>query len=61
VLDPFFTTKGPRRTGLGLSVAYGILQRHGGGLTIDSAEGTGTTVSVHLPVAGQAGDAAGPS
>jgi signal transduction histidine kinase len=59
VLDPFFTTKGPRRTGLGLSVAYGILQRHGGGLSIESTEGAGTTVSLHLPVAGPPGN--GPS
>src|SRR3989338_9894981 len=50
-LEPFFTTKGPRSTGLGLSESYGILQRHGGKLTVESAEGQGTTVTVHLPVA----------
>jgi GAF domain-containing protein/CheY-like chemotaxis protein/anti-sigma regulatory factor (Ser/Thr protein kinase) len=49
-LDPFFTTKGPRSTGLGLSVAYGILRRHGGELAIESAEGRGTTVTVRLPL-----------
>ncbi len=49
-LEPFFTTKGPKSTGLGLSVAYGTIQRSGGTLTIDSAEGDGTTVTVSLPV-----------
>lgn len=50
-LEPFFTTKGLKSTGLGLSVNYGIIQRHGGELAIESAEGRGTTVTVRLPVA----------
>jgi CheY-like chemotaxis protein/anti-sigma regulatory factor (Ser/Thr protein kinase) len=50
-LEPFFTTKGVRSTGLGLSVNYGILQRLGGELAVDSEEGRGTTVSFKLPVA----------
>jgi two-component system, cell cycle sensor histidine kinase and response regulator CckA len=59
-LEPFFTTKGPQSTGLGLSVAYGTIQRHGGTLTIESVEGQGTTVAVSIPPAvkedtGQAG------
>ncbi len=49
-LEPFFTTKGPQRTGLGLSVAYGILQPYGGELVIESDEGRGTTVTLSLPV-----------
>jgi len=49
-LEPFFTTKGVKSTGLGLSVNYGILQRHGGELTIDSQEGRGTAVTLRLPV-----------
>lgn len=49
-LEPFFTTKGPKSTGLGLSVAYGILQRHGGDLLIESIEGRGTTVTIRVPV-----------
>ena len=49
--EPFFTTKGVKATGLGLSVAYGIARRHGGELTIASAEGGGTTVVVQLPPA----------
>ncbi len=48
-LEPFFTTKGPQARGLGLSVAYGILQRHGGELTIHSAVRKGTVVTIHLP------------
>ena len=51
-LDPFFTTKGPKSTGLGLSVTYGIVQRHNGKLEIDSAPGRGTTVTITLPAAG---------
>ncbi len=49
-LDPFFTTKGPKSAGLGLSVAHGILQRHGGELAIESVEGKGTMVTISLPV-----------
>lgn len=51
-LEPFFTTKGPQNTGLGLSVAHGIVQRHGGELSIGSAPGRGTVVTVRLPEAG---------
>ena len=43
-LEPFFTTKGERGTGLGLAMVYGIMQRHDGALEIDSAPGSGTTV-----------------
>jgi signal transduction histidine kinase/CheY-like chemotaxis protein len=51
VFEPFFTTKGVKSTGLGLSVAYGIIQRHGGELTVDTEEGGGTTVTFRLPKA----------
>lgn len=50
-LEPFFTTKGEHGTGLGLSMVYGIIQRHGGTLDIQSEIGTGTTFLIHLPKA----------
>ena len=48
--EPFFTTKGVKATGLGLSVAFGIARRHGGDLAIQSAPGRGTVVRVTLPL-----------
>jgi PAS domain S-box-containing protein len=50
IFDPFFTTKGVKNTGLGLSVAYGIIQRHQGDIQIEGKQGKGTTVIVRLPV-----------
>jgi GAF domain-containing protein/CheY-like chemotaxis protein len=47
--DPFFTTKGPNGSGLGLPVSRGIIERHGGEISIRSAPGIGTTVLVRLP------------
>ena len=49
--DPFFSTRGVEGTGLGLSVAYGIVKRHNGRILIDSNPGEGTTVTVFLPIA----------
>ena len=43
-LEPFFTTKGERGTGLGLAMVYGVVQRHSADIEIDSAVGSGTTV-----------------
>lgn len=50
-LEPFFTTKGERGTGLGLAMVYGIVQRHGAKIEIDSVVGKGTTVRLVFPVA----------
>ena len=50
-LEPFYTTKGVKSTGLGLSVNYGILQRLGGDMVVESEEGRGTTILIKLPVA----------
>lgn len=50
-LEPFFTTKGERVTGLGLAMVYGIIRRHRGTLGVDSEPGRGTTVLFRLPVA----------
>lgn len=50
-LEPFFTTKGERGTGLGLAMVYGTLQRHSGDIEIASSEGAGTTVRLLFPVA----------
>ena len=48
-LEPFFTTKGERGTGLGLPMVFGMVQRHGGELEIDSALGRGTTLRMIFP------------
>jgi CheY-like chemotaxis protein len=50
VFEPFFTTKGAQGNGLGLAVVWGIVARHGGEITVDSALGHGTTFTVRLPV-----------
>jgi len=48
-LEPFFTTKGERGTGLGLAMVYGMIQRHSAELDIESAAGQGTTVRLSFP------------
>jgi PAS domain S-box-containing protein len=58
-MEPFYTTKGERGTGLGLAMVYGTAQRHGADIDIESKPGEGTTVRLSFPVpAGAPGDAA---
>ena len=49
IFDPFFTTK-QTGTGLGLAIAYGIVDRHGGAVSIDSKQGRGTAVIFRIPI-----------
>ncbi len=51
IFEPFFTTKSVGQgTGLGLSVSYAIISRHGGSLTCESQLGVGTNMTIRLPV-----------
>ncbi|MEA2762002.1 MAG: hypothetical protein QOD47_1286 [Gemmatimonadaceae bacterium] len=51
VFEPFFTTKPPGEgTGLGLSVSYGIIQAHGGTISVESTPDVGTTFTISLPL-----------
>jgi two-component system, NtrC family, sensor kinase len=51
IFEPFFTTKRPGEgTGLGLSVAYGIIQQHGGHITVKNAHSGGAIFTVTLPL-----------
>ena len=59
-LEPFFTTKADRGTGLGLPMVYGIVTRYGGTIAIESAPECGTTICVRLPRALTASSAASP-
>jgi PAS domain S-box-containing protein len=54
IFDPFYTTKGVQSTGLGMSVSYGIINRHRGTIKVDSSEGAGTTFTIILPLHEQA-------
>jgi signal transduction histidine kinase/ActR/RegA family two-component response regulator len=49
-LEPFFTTKGERGTGLGLAMVFGVAQRHTAEIAIESRAGKGTTIRLSFPV-----------
>jgi signal transduction histidine kinase/DNA-binding response OmpR family regulator len=51
IFEPFFSTKGPKGSGLGLAVAYSIITRRGGEFEVESRVGEGTTFTIHLPYA----------
>ncbi len=54
IFNPFFTTKPVGKgTGLGLSLTYGIIQEHGGVISVESAVGKGTTFVIDLPITEQ--------
>jgi PAS domain S-box-containing protein len=53
VFDPFYTTRAVGKgTGQGLSIAHGVVEKHGGRITFDTELDTGTTFRVRLPIAG---------
>jgi signal transduction histidine kinase len=53
-LEPFFTTKGERGTGLGLAMVYGIVKRHDADIRIDSTPEQGTAIGIRFPMPAQA-------
>jgi len=55
IFEPFYTTK-DKGTGLGLAIVYNIIMKHGGGITVESEEGKGTTFAVTLPIHQEKGE-----
>jgi signal transduction histidine kinase len=51
IFEPFFTTKlVGQGTGLGMSISYGIIQKHNGQITVESEVDKGTVVTINLPI-----------
>ncbi|MGH2689812.1 MAG: ATP-binding protein, partial [Actinomycetota bacterium] len=50
IFDPFYTSKGAHGTGIGLSMTYGIVSRHGGRITVESEEGHGAIFRLTFPL-----------
>ena len=55
IFEPFMTTKGGG-LGLGLSISFGIIQKHGGQITVDNQPGQGATFTIWLPIDTGAGE-----
>ncbi|MDY6988483.1 MAG: ATP-binding protein [Thermodesulfobacteriota bacterium] len=51
IFEPFFTTKAGQGTGLGLFISYGIIEKHGGTIDLETTSGTGTQFKIRLPAA----------
>src|ERR1044072_8250271 len=49
IFEPFYSTKGAKGSGLGLAVAYSIISRRGGEISVESELGHGTTFTLRLP------------
>jgi signal transduction histidine kinase/ActR/RegA family two-component response regulator len=49
IFDPFFTTRCPEGAGLGMSIAYGIITRHGGKIEVESELGKGSVFTLQFP------------
>jgi two-component system cell cycle sensor histidine kinase/response regulator CckA len=56
LFDPFFSTKGRQGLGLGLSVSHGIVERHAGEISVESAPGKGSKFTVWLPLGEHVGE-----